>query len=312
MKIKILLKSIARKIKTNNCRDHKKSPILVLRRIKNYPDYIRYVDSQTKVYVERQNMEKQCIKAGNIFYTKAFCHTCGTKRDLITEYSHSFVKEDGSRIPNWREHLLCRRCRLNNRMRAAVQIFEQEFGNNQNLMIYLTERKTPLYRWMKEKYPNTQGSEYLGDAIPYGKHDKDGVRNETLTKLTWANQNFDLILSFDVFEHIPNYKRAFRECARVLKPNGKMLFTIPFVTNNRHNLIRARVGRDGKIDHLLPPEFHGDPLNQSGCLAFYHFGWELLDEIRTCGFAEIEALFYWSRELGYFGVDQMAFIAHVD
>jgi SAM-dependent methyltransferase len=284
-------------------------PTLAVTRIKNYSDYLEYIHDQNSVYAKRIATEAQCIGKGNQFYTKAYCYTCGMRRALVSNYTYSFMAENGNQIPNWREHLLCENCMLNNRMRAAIQLFEQECGSDKRLAIYLTECKTPLYRWLKNQYPNTEGSEYLGDMIPYGTEDKDGVRNETLTKLTWDSQKFDVILSFDVFEHIPNYIKAFRECARVLKPNGKILFTVPFELNNKHNLIRAQVGNNGAIKHLLPPEYHGDPLNQEGCLAFYHFGWEMLDEVRSCGFSEVTALFYWSRKLGYLGIDQLAFIA---
>ena len=44
------------------------------------------------------------------------------------------------------------------------------------------------------------------------------------------------------------------------------------------------------IDFLQqPPEYHGDPLG-GGVLCFHHFGWDLLDAMRECGFAEAEAL----------------------
>ena len=87
--------------------------------------------------------------------------------------------------------------------------------------------------------------------------------------------------------------------------------TSTFAAQSRHNVTRARVTGEGTIEHLLPPEYHGDPLREAGCLAFRYFGWEMLDEIRSCGFGRAEALFYWSRELGYLGIDQMAFLAEV-
>jgi SAM-dependent methyltransferase len=45
--------------------------------------------------------------------------------------------------------------------------------------------------------------------------------------LSFKDNFFDLIVSFDVFEHIPNDKLAVKECYRVLKPGGKLIFSVP-------------------------------------------------------------------------------------
>jgi len=63
------------------------------------------------------------------------------------------------------------------------------------------------------------------------------------------------------------------------------------------------------VSHVLPPEYHGDPLQSGGCLSFYQFGWELLDELKAMGFKDATALLYWSRELGYLGGEQILFTA---
>ncbi|MEW6416597.1 MAG: hypothetical protein AB1480_00535 [Nitrospirota bacterium] len=38
-----------------------------------------------------------------------------------------------------------------------------------------------------------------------------------------------------------------------------------------------------EIEYLLPPEYHGDPLSSEGCLAFYHFGWEMFSQLKETG-----------------------------
>src|SRR5690606_12010607 len=99
------------------------------------------------------------------------------------------------------------------------------------------------------------------------------------------------------------------ECCRSLKPGGRLVFSVPFIRNAERNVVRATLAADGEITHLLPPEYHGDPLSDAGCLCFYHFGWEMLDELRAAGFAKACALVYWSRELGYLGGEQLLFVA---
>jgi hypothetical protein len=88
-----------------------------------------------------------------------------------------------------------------------------------------------------------------------------------------------------------------------------LLFTVPFITTKEENVIRAEVGSDGEIVHLLEPEYHGDPVNDEGCLCFYHFGWSLLEEMRKIGFSAVRAHVYWSKDFGYLGGDQLLFTA---
>ncbi|MBU4331751.1 class I SAM-dependent methyltransferase [Patescibacteria group bacterium] len=45
--------------------------------------------------------------------------------------------------------------------------------------------------------------------------------------LPFPDQNFDLVTTLDVLEHLPNYNCAVSESARVLKPGGYLLVGIP-------------------------------------------------------------------------------------
>src|SRR5262249_40972797 len=189
------------------------------------------------------------------------------------------------------------------RMRAALHIIQQEIRPRPDARIYMTEQVTGLYAWLKSRYPDLIGSEYLGAQEERGAV-CGGVRNEDLTALTFADQSFDLVLSFDVLEHVPDVDRALRECFRSLRPGGSLVFSAPFRPGSRTNVVRARLGADGTIEHLLPPEYHENPVNRErGALCFRDFGWQVLDQMRAVGFADPRALMYWSRELGYLGGD---------
>ena len=69
------------------------------------------------------------------------------------------------------------------------------------------------------------------------------------------------------------------------------------------------VGPDGAVTHHLPPEYHGDPVDNAGCLCFQVFGWSVLDDLRAAGFAEAHTVFYWSPDCGYLGPNQLQIIA---
>jgi len=49
---------------------------------------------------------------------------------------------------------------------------------------------------------------------------RDGIRNEDVTRLTFADSSFDLMITNDVLEHVPSYEDAYRELFRVLAPGA--------------------------------------------------------------------------------------------
>jgi SAM-dependent methyltransferase len=242
------------------------------------------------------------------FTLNGVCYVCKLQTDFAVDflYSHEL---NGKRVPNWRERLICPSCELNNRLRAVIHIFEQVCEPEKDSDIYLTEQLSPLYAWFREHYSRVIGSEFIGDSVDFGACDEEGVRNEDLTQLSIKDETCDYILSFDILEHIPNYRKAISECARCLKPGGRLLLSVPFANLEKKNIIRAKVSDSGEIEHLLPAEYHGDPLNPDGCLCFYHFGWELLEDLNSLGFENSRALLYWSKKFGYLGGQPMLFVA---
>jgi SAM-dependent methyltransferase len=282
---------------------------LTITKIVSYEQYNSYADSMKSEYLRRKEIESGLIKNNKSFCTEGSCYVCGRKTYFFTDFRYSFVTEQGKRIPNWREQLVCRGCKLNNRMRASIQIFEQECKPKLDDAIYITEQTTPIFKCLKNKYKNVIGSEYLGDDIPNESKNGLGIRNENLLNLSFSNNQFDYILCFDVFEHIPYYKRAFQECFRCLKPSGGLLFSVPFNLQSQRNIVRAKIKSDGEVENYFTPEYHGDPMKPDECLCYYHFGWESLIELRKIGFWDVSSYFYWSKELGYLGRDQFIFIA---
>lgn len=213
----------------------------------------------------------------------------------------------GGRI-NWRERVMCPVTNLNNRLRACVHLLDVELAPYEDDRIFISEQVTPLYQFLKPKYRNLLGSEFLGFDKVSGSVNEHGVRHEDMTALSFETDSLDYILSFDCLEHFPSFEDAFKECSRVLRPGGKMMWSVPFVKTNSKNTIRAKIV-DGVVEHLLPPEYHGDPVNTAGCLCFTHFGWEMLDQVRSSGFKDAYAVPYGSREFGYLGTGSLVFFA---
>lgn len=286
------------------------APKLNVVEIHSYEDYLHHSRALELVSKERWLFERSLFQdlPQQAFTLDGFCFVCKQQVAFLVDFLYS-GEQEGMVTPNWRERLLCPHCQLNNRMRAVVQIFEEQCTPQRRARIYITEQMTALHNALKVSYPGLIGSEHLGTAIALGKHNAQGIRNEDLTQLSFANESLDVILSFDVFEHIPDYKTAWMECYRSLKPGGSLIFSVPFIKNAKETLIRAIMSSTGEVTHLLPPEYHGDPINTDGCLCFYHFGWDILTDLKAIGFHSAFALTYWSKELGYLGGEQLLFIA---
>ncbi len=191
--------------------------------------------------------------------------------------------------PNLREGLICE-CGLSNRNRLIYLAISQEFNSDANGQLAILERTSILYQKLKEKYPEIMGSEYIGEGIPSGSlQDMCGihVRHESITRLSFASSSLDLIVHNDVLEHVFEYRKAFDELYRVLKKEGCLIFTCPFLFMLDRELQRARILPDGSIEFLMDPEYHGDPIRPQGALTFYHFGWGLLDDLTRCGFTDV-------------------------
>lgn len=274
-------------------------------RIRSYDEFAdhvkknRYAIEQQQAYLERVTPDAQ-----KEFTVSGYSYTAGKQVQFLVDFQHS---GESGRV-NWRERVCCPETYFNNRMRATFHLFDIEMEPYLDTRIYITEQVTPIYTYFAEKFPNTVGSEFLGDQLPFGSVNMDGVRNETLCALTFPDKSFDTLVSLDVLEHIPDYEQAFKECARVLKDGGKMMWSVPFIPNSTTNLVRAKI-ENGEIIHMQPPEYHGDPLSGDGVLCFQHFGWQMLDQMRSAGFRDAYALCYQSKEFGYLGGEQFMFVS---
>ena len=72
--------------------------------------------------------------------------------------------------------------------------------------------------------------------------------------LSFQDFSIDLITSNQVFEHVPNYIIGFRECYRVLKEGGALIFSVPLYDLPNTEKLAEII--DGKVVFYSPPEYH--------------------------------------------------------
>lgn len=192
--------------------------------------------------------------------------------------------------PNLREGMICE-CGLSNRNRLVLHAVLELLPPERQPKLAIFEALSPLYARLRSHYPEIQGSEYVGPTCMAGQeYDVLGhkVAHESITTLSFADDSLDGVVHNDVLEHLFDYRGGLAECHRVLRVGGSLIFTCPFYWTRDEELQRARVLADGTIEHLLPPEYHGDPMNPEGVLVYYHHGWGLVEDLRRAGFRRAE------------------------
>src|SRR5262249_51652729 len=83
-----------------------------------------------------------------------------------------------------------------------------------------------------------------------------GVRSEDLTRLTYPDASFDLVLTSETLEHVPDLGAALAETRRVLVPGGRHLFTIPLLPDVPQTFARSAVRSDGTVERRAPEIRH--------------------------------------------------------
>jgi SAM-dependent methyltransferase len=95
--------------------------------------------------------------------------------------------------------------------------------------------------------------------------------------MSFEDSSVDVMIHSDTLEHVPNSRSALRECRRVLKPEGRLFYTVPIVVGR---LTRTRRG--------LPASYHGKPdLPRADYMVQTEYGADFWCEIFEAGFQEV-------------------------
>jgi hypothetical protein len=110
----------------------------------------------------------------------------------------------------------------------------------------------------------------------------NGVRSEDLTKLTYSDGSFDLVLTSESLEHVPDLAAALREIRRVLAPRGRHVFTIPLLPGVLKTFARTISNADGSLERRAPEICH--PGGDVGYAVFTELGADFSEILRAAGF----------------------------
>jgi len=194
--------------------------------------------------------------------TPGHCPACGN--DTVFRSKHDWL----------RDHFLCSHCGSVPRERALMLVIERFFPHWRELVIHESSpgnRGTSLR--LAGECPGYFGSHFYPDLQP-GSTERQW-RSENLEALTMVDESVDLHVTQDVLEHVFDPAAVFREIARTLRPGGGHVFTVPLVNRAAPSCRRAERLADGSVRHLQPPQFHGNPIDDTGSLVTMDWGYDI-------------------------------------
>ena len=95
-------------------------------------------------------------------------------------------------------------------------------------------------------------------------------------ELPYETADFDLALSFSVFEHLHRYEHALSEVARVLKPGGRFLLGMPAVNTMMELGFRAIGFKGIKDHHVTTPRAAARAFDRAGLRIIRHARLQLI------------------------------------
>ncbi len=203
-----------------------------------------------------------------ILQSKGFCPVCD--KSVVFRAENEWLRD-------W---FLCTNCGSIPRERALIHAIQIYFENYGEMTIH---ESSPSIRGaslkLKKNVKNYSSSYYYPDVKPGEFHLESNEQCQNLEMLTFEDESFDLFVTQDVMEHIFDPEKAFSEIARVLKPGGAHIFTVPIINKAAKSERWASRNNKGEIVNHHEAEFHGDPINDDGVLVTMHWGYDIADFI---------------------------------
>lgn len=223
-----------------------------------------------------------CVPRMN--WNTGYCHVCG--RNTI------FLKLD-----KWlRDYYRCACCLSIPRQRALKLVLDQVCPDWRSKAIHESSPNGPLSKRISQECLGYVGSQYYTD-VPVGSY-KGAYVSQNLERQSFADRQFDIVITQDVLEHVLHPKLAFAEISRTLKPGGVHIFTVPLDSELATQTRAVEV--HGRLEHLREPIYHKNPVDVNGSLVITDWGHDIVNVIRCCSDMTTEIF---NRIDPHFGID---------
>ncbi len=229
-------------------------------------------------------------------YRKAVlsCNVCGAVGEPFFDFPDLKLRRDHG-IGELRETMQCTTCGATMRHRTLVHAFLKVASEKSGRMLSTVKQAsemglgdlrildTDAFSATSKMLRGLPG--YVVSSFEPGKPLDTLIApnhyNIDLERIGFGDRSFDVVLTSDVMEHVRDIESAHREIARILKPGGCYVFTVPYDPGcpTHHVLVET----DGERNtYLVPPQYHGDPLT-GGILAYRVFGRGIFGDLERRG-----------------------------
>lgn len=178
---------------------------------------------------------------------------------------------------------------------VASAVGKQSFGclsNISGISMWLTAAGHHIHRHLAtEKLKYYVASEVLPTDSPSGSI-INGVRHEDLENPSFSEPTFDVVISADVYEHIPHPYTSLQRLHKAIKVGGALVLVVPFAAGTPDDIVMARKLPNGTVingpgnENLKPPMYHGTAFHPApGWLVYNIFGQNLLKMMCKIGYS---------------------------
>ncbi len=249
----------------------------------------------SRIYKYENNFE--FIRCNNNYTTEitgGLCTACGglgpyefveiISNELMFQWG---LSSDDRRAMSSRESMFCAFCGCSQRLRSLAQAITLTISENhletKSLKELIADEKLNELNIAEinscGELHNILSSIPHLDYSEYESRNKE-VRHEDLMNLSYKDQVFDIVLTSDTLEHVPDPKKALQETYRVLRNGGHHIFTVPAFLDRPS---RQRVKKvKGEQVYLETNSYHGS--GEPDYLVWNEFGQDFLDLIMSVGF----------------------------
>lgn len=225
-----------------------------------------------------------------ILQNSGFCDVCDS--ETIFESHNSWL----------RDNYICRMCRSIPRERAIMSVINKLYGRGGVFKMNIHESSPSsdrhIYKQFKKHAKHYLATQYYPNKIPGTII--DGFQNENLEKQTFKNSIFDLVITLDVMEHVYSPSQVFKEVERTLKKGGKYIFTVPIINKHHKTEQWARLHKGSNV-FIHEPEYHGNPINENGSPVTWHWGFDIITQIKKNSGMHAEIISDYNPQKGIMG-----------
>ena len=213
----------------------------------------------------------QSVFTGDFRLFLKHCGNCNARRPFLVSGRES-------------RSVRCLGCRATLISLSSLEYIKDLKLDRRSSFVYELSYHGPVFTFLKNNFENFYFSEYL-DPSKLGTL-IEGVRNEDIQRLTFEDKTFDLISCTEVFEHVEDYSKGFKEIRRVLKPGGTFVFTVPLFDNEKTEHICSVDGADTLVWHGKP-EFHDSRVSGPNSVPVFwrHSRKQIIKDLRDIGFS---------------------------